>query len=395
MPMRIAFITTDAREHSRQYGKRSPFFGAAPEALLDGLAQRDDLEVHVISCAQEPMLSPEKLAGNIWFHSLLVPKLGWMRTGYQGCVRAVRRRLRDIRPDIVHGQGTERECALAAVFSGYPNVLTIHGNMVDIARIMQARPFSFHWLAARLENVAFRRTAGVFCNSLYTQSIVQPRVRRTWLVPNALRPEFFTAPLPANPSRKCILLHVGVVGDNKQQLKVLAMARRLHVRGLAFEVHFIGDANAGEPYSAQFLSGIADAERVGFARHLDRRDVRELITCFDGAAALVHTPRAEAFGLVVAEALARNLKFFGLAVGGVPDIATGVEGAELVPSEDWAALETRIGNWVQNGWPRPRQARDTMEKRYAPAVIAERHTQIYQEVLLSSRRSRSEPKECR
>ena len=70
-----------------------------------------DVEVHVVSCTQQPMKSPIKLAENIFFHSLLVPKIGWLRTGYQGCIRAVRKKLRAIQPDIVHGQGTERDCA--------------------------------------------------------------------------------------------------------------------------------------------------------------------------------------------------------------------------------------------------------------------------------------------
>ena len=100
------------------------------------------------------MRSPEKLAPNIFFHSLYVPKIGWMRTLYQGCVRAVRKKLREIRPDIVHGQGTEMDCAMEAVFSGLPNVVTIHGNMAELASLLRARLGSFPWLAARLENLA-------------------------------------------------------------------------------------------------------------------------------------------------------------------------------------------------------------------------------------------------
>jgi hypothetical protein len=59
-------------------------------------------EIHVISCTQQPLSAPEKLAPNIWFHPLHVSKWGWLRTGYQGCVRAVRQKLKEIQPDIVH-----------------------------------------------------------------------------------------------------------------------------------------------------------------------------------------------------------------------------------------------------------------------------------------------------
>jgi hypothetical protein len=72
--------------------------------------------------------SAEKLADNLWYHPLHVPKIGWLRTGYQGCIRAVRKKLREIRPDIAHGSETERECAISAVFSGLLNAVTIQGN---------------------------------------------------------------------------------------------------------------------------------------------------------------------------------------------------------------------------------------------------------------------------
>src|SRR5665213_1482490 len=177
--MKIAILTTDNREHHRKYNLPAPYFGTAPEALLQGFAQLPAAEVHVISCTQRPFVSsPEKLADNIFYHSLLVPKIGWLRTGYQGCIRAVRKKLKEMQPDIVHGQGTERDCAMAAIFSGFPNVVTIHGNMAELARLFPARVGSYGWLTARLENFALRRTTGVFCNSAYTEGLVRPRARK-------------------------------------------------------------------------------------------------------------------------------------------------------------------------------------------------------------------------
>src|ERR1039457_6515449 len=125
--MRVALITTDGREHLREYDLDEPWFSTPVAALLEGFQEIDnsaEVQVHILSCARQRMRSPEKLAPNIYFHSLYVPKIGWLRTGYLGCIRAVRKKLKEIQPDIVHGQGTERECAISAVFSGYPNVVT-------------------------------------------------------------------------------------------------------------------------------------------------------------------------------------------------------------------------------------------------------------------------------
>src|SRR5215468_3650643 len=89
--MKVAILTTDNREHHRRYEMTRPYFGSAPEALLQGLATIPGVEVHVLSCTQRPMQSPDKIAENIWFHGLHVPKIGWLRTGYQGCIRATKK----------------------------------------------------------------------------------------------------------------------------------------------------------------------------------------------------------------------------------------------------------------------------------------------------------------
>ena len=378
--MKVAILTTDNREFYRDYGETMPHFGAAPEALLEGFAQMPELEIHVISCTRQPMKSPEKLADNIWFHSVYVPKLGWMRTSYQGCVRATRRKLKQIRPDIVHGQGTERDCAVSAVFSKFPNVLTIHGNMAELARLFNLPLGSFGWLAGQLENITLKRTRGVFCNSEYTEKLVNPRALRTWRVPNAIRGAFFAPARVRPPVDTCVLLNVGVITERKRQIQLLDVARRLHEQGLKFELRFIGKY-ADDEYVKTFQERLAEAEAAGYARHIGFKSTGEIIDCYDGAHALLHCPSEEAFGLVVPEALARNVKFFGTRVGGLIDITAGVPDAELFALEDWDGLTNAIAQWMRGGHPRSTRAAAGISALYHPLVIAKRHVEIYREVL--------------
>jgi len=380
--VKVAILTTDSREHFKQYEKPEPFFGTAPEALLQGFVGISDVEVHVISCLRHPVATPTRIAENIWYHALHVPKNGWMSTFYQGCVRAVRSKLREIKPDIVHGQGSERDCAISAVFSGYPNVVTIHGNMAELARMFKVRIGSFGWLAARLENFSLKKTAGVFCNSVYTQQLVAPRARRTWLVPNAIRADFFTpVATTRTAAAKPVLINVGVISPRKRQLELLDLAERLHQAGNFFELHFIGEASAANAYGAAFLEKIKSAEAAGYARYVGQKNTAELIRHFDQSQAVIHFPSEEAFGLVVAEAMARNLKFFGARLGGITDIARDVPGAELFAAEDWAGLQAGIAHWIRQGHQPAPATQDIISSRYHPQLIARRHVEIYREVL--------------
>jgi len=236
-------------------------------------------------------------------------------------------------------------------------------------------------MAARLETLALRKTAGVFCNSAYTQSLVAPRTPRVWRVPNAVRPAFFAPQSEAPRSAPPILLNVGVLSPRKRQTELLEVARQLWERGLRFELQFIGETDTGSAYGADFMRRISEAQKIGYARHIGLMSVDSLIAAFDRASALVHFPAEEAFGLVVAEALARNLKFFGARVGGVGEIAGDVEGAELFPESDWSGLGNAIGRWIEAGCQRPGDSAKTMRERYHPNVIARRHLEIYREVL--------------
>jgi glycosyltransferase involved in cell wall biosynthesis len=377
--MKIAFLTTDNREQFKRYELGNPYFGIAPTALLEGFAGMENVEIHVISCSRQEMNAPEKLAPNIFFHQPIVPHLGWGRTLFLGCVHAVRKTLRAIEPDIVHGQGTERDCAMAAVHSGYPNVLTIHGNMQHIHRMDLLGSRAYGILASSLETHALGKTRGVFCNSTHTESLVNPRARKTWLVPNALRKKFFEPenfPKPKNDIP--VFLNIGIISKLKRQLEILQMAEQA-AKEHQFQIRFIGSIGQSSPYCSQFREAIDKGRRAGYADYLGTMTETELIAAMDSADAAIHFPSEEAFGLVVAEAIARGLKFFGSNLGGIVDIARGIEGAEL--HDDFESLQAGITRWLDAGAPAPALAADEIAKRYHPRVIAERHLEIYREVL--------------
>jgi len=379
--MRVALLTTDSRQHYGTFGEPLPSFGAAPEALLQGFAGMPEVEVDVVSCLQQPVEPTCRLADNIVFHGLHVPKRGWLRSGYSGCIHAIRKKLRELQPDIVHGQGTERDCAVSAVFGGFPNVVTIHGNMTALARMFGARVGSYGWIAGRLEDFTLGRTAGVFCNSAYTEALVAPRARRTWRVPNAIRAPFFSPAQAAPPGDRCIVLNVGVISARKRQVELLDLAMRLRRKGVEFELHFVGHADPHDPVGREFFAKMKDAESLGCARYLGLKSTKELIALLDSAHGLIHFPTEEAFGLVVPEAMARNLHVFGARVGGIIDIAAGVPGAELFDHENWIGLANALTHWVQSGFPRSQSAGEIVRERYHPEVVARRHVEIYEKVL--------------
>lgn len=375
--MKVAFLTTDNRENNRQYDLPGPVFGTAPEALLQGLARIPDLEVHIISCVQRPVVASEKIAPNLWYHALHVPKLGWLRTGYQGCIRAVRRLLHSLQPDIVHGQGTERDCGISAVFSGFPNVITIHGNMRVIAQINHAPPLSYQWLAAQLERLTLPRSDGIVCITDYTQTAVRDIARRTWVVPNAVDFDFFgIRPLPSTPAR---ILCIGHIQRRKNQNAFIRALDSI-IKRQPLQVLFAGELSNEPDYVTEFKGLIAERPWCGYAGMIGRA---ELKAQFARATVLVLPSLEDNCPMTVLEAMAAGVPVLASRVGGIPElIEDGDTGILCDPTP--TSLAAGMMSILENRSERHRLAegaRAVAMARFHPEIIARRHLEIYRSIL--------------
>jgi glycosyltransferase involved in cell wall biosynthesis len=381
--MKIAILTTDNREHYKEYSKPIPYFGTAPEALLQGFTQLKDVEVHVISCTRVPMQSPEKLAPNIYFHSLLVPKIGWLSSFYQGCIRAVRKKLREIQPDIVHGQGTERDCAISAVFSGFPNVLTIHGNLRLIAKVNGVKPFSYPWLAAKLEGFTIPRSQGVVCITHYTECAVADLAKRTWVVPNAVDSSFFQVDAQPPPEKAPRILCVGHVCLRKNQnafiraLDSLAQQRK-------FEILFLGQTVAGQAYDDEFLRLVRERPWCVYGGIADREQLKQHLR---EATALALPSLEDNCPMVVLEAMAARVPVVAAKVGGIPDlIEDGVTGF-FCDSKDARSMSGALARVLANAAiaALAKRAKEEALRRFHPKSVTSQHVSIYEEVLAAKK----------
>lgn len=376
-PLRIALLTTDDREHRKDYPNPLPYFGTAPSALLQGFARLPDVEVDVICCLRQPVEAPPQLAPNIRYHALLVPKIGWMSTAYQGCIRAVRRKLREMHPDIVHGQGTERDCAVCAAWSGLPSVITIHGNMRMIAQVNHARPFSYQWLNAHLERWTLPRADGVICITRYTENAVRDLARRTWLLPNAVDESFFAVqPAPVTPQ---LVLCVGLVCHRKNQNNFIRAMDELAARH-PMRLRFLGHVPEDE-YGTEFRNLIATRPWCEWGGFAGRNELRKEL----GHASLVVLPTLEDnCPMVVLEGIAAGVPVVAARVGGVPDLIdegrTGWFCDSLSAESMRQAVEhalTSQGEAVAIA----ALAKEEALRRFHPEAIARRHVEIYREVL--------------
>jgi glycosyltransferase involved in cell wall biosynthesis len=393
--MKIAFLVPDNRENFRQYNLQNPCFGTAPTALLEGFSRVEDHpeepEIHVISCTQKRIPAPEKIASNVWFHSLHVPKAGWLRSGYLGCVFAVRKKLREIHPDLVHAQGTERDCAISAILSPYPKILTIHGNLRLIKKQVGFRPFSAMWLQSYLEGLVVPRFDGVICITNYTREAVEHEVPKTWVVPNAVDTSFLAlgqqrfsdncsrpSTLNSRPQSPVILCVANV--DPRKNQNAFIKALDPLTESMGFKVRFFGSC-ADDEYGREFQCLVSERPWCHFGGMIGREMLREQFEQADMLALPTHEDNCP---MVVLEAMASGVPVMASKVGGIPDLIDGTTTGLFCSPNDPETMRggvIRLLKDISLASLISKTAHKNAMERFHPKVVAQRHLEIYREVL--------------
>jgi glycosyltransferase involved in cell wall biosynthesis len=383
--LKIVQIIPDDRDMFRCYDQVMPFFGPAPTALLEGFASlASEAEIHVIACVRRRMPAPQKLAENIFYHPILIPR-GYRRTLFIKAIVEVRKLIQQIRPDVVHGQGTEDYPGLCAAFSGYPNCITVHGNMRAVARRLKYRPFPQMALTALAETVALRKTDAVICNSSYTERCVGRLNKNKVRIPNAVRSSFFSLRSAAGagvltfdlriPPSIPILLCSGTIVSYKNQVGLIHALDEV-AKEVGFRLVFVGRLPIGEVYSEKFIRAVNDYSWCEYAGHLELSELQELLRQSSG---VIHPTLEDSFGLAVAEAQAAGVPVAASNIGGVPDlIEHGKTGLLFDPNRPDDIREKVSFLLRPEGHDSVSKcAKAYARQQYHPCGVAEKHLHLY------------------
>jgi glycosyltransferase involved in cell wall biosynthesis len=371
--LKVAIVLGDERETHHRYTDPQPSFGPAPATLVEGLSRTGEIELHLISCLRQRVSSPAQLGPNVFYHSLIVPPWAFLKTFYVPTVIRVRHLLRQLRPQVVHGQGTERYYALAAAFGGFPSVITVHGNMRSVARTLNARPFSFHWWTARLEGLALRRADGVICLSNFARREVGTLGNQTWMLPNAVPDEFFG--IQRHPRNGGRLLCVGTICSYKNQNALIEALEPLDGAS-RFHLAFAGPIPPG-PYGEKFRQLIARNSNCAYLGPLSPEALRQELSF---ASCLIHPSLEDNCPLAIIEAMAAGLPVIASSCGGIPDlVSSGTTGLICDPS-DMSSFRTAV-EFLENNPAAATamgvEAKRRAERDFRAIKIAQQHLAIY------------------
>lgn len=169
---------------------------------------------------------------------------------------------------------------------------------------------------------------------------------------------------PGTPAAGALLSVAAVIPGKGHDLLVDALAP---LTSLSWECLCVGSLDRDPAFVELVRRRAADGGVERRVRFSGPQAGTELASSYATADLLVLPSRAESYGMVVAEALARGLPVVAAEVGGVPEAlgqaADGTRPGLLVPPDDPEALRGALRAWLEDGDLRRRLRRAAVERR--------------------------------
>lgn len=283
--------------------------------------------------------------------------------------------LDEIRPDVVHVMGFDwnLDLVIAAWLRRIPVVLHVHTPEGADFR-------NLHRLAA---------TKVLFCSASERQHFRHlDRVRsKTDVLYNPVDVERFAGAQPKRGElgfepRQIVIGTIAQIRRGKGIDIILEAARLLRGDHLLFVI--VGPDGAGEEdFAAQMRTQAATdpllQNRVRFLG--SRQDIPEILKSLD---LFLLPTRAEAFGIVLVEAMASGIPVVATRTGGIPEIVTSPDIGRLVRDLTPSAFASTIAEVLSlpdRGRALGAKAQHSVRHRFASPVIGQKLTSIYEDVL--------------
>jgi glycosyltransferase involved in cell wall biosynthesis len=299
--------------------------------------------------------------------------------------RRLSKRARQLKPDLVHAHGTEDAYSLAAQRTGIPNVITAQGLHFLINRKVKPALVSREKAVQFTEWLAFKRARHVVAKSDYVARELKARFPHLILhaIPNTFDERLLDIHQPKRPNS---VVFVGTIspwkGVDTLQQALIRVSRQIP----QLTLDIAGDSpDAPPPYEIEQKRLLREAlgDRVTFHGRLEMMELACLVA---SSMALVAPSLEDMFGNQVVEAillgthsivadgtaLAENVRRFG--------------NGTVVPAQSSEALADEILKALSNPVPdaTAQQARKEASAALAPAKIARRHQEVYEQVLQNS-----------
>lgn len=360
------------------------------QTLLRQFESMPDLEVEAITLIDGLPKEEVIKTGHVRYHYLPCKRAGKTVTLYLWERMRLKKRVRMVGPEIVHGQPTA-EFLLAATGTGLPNVITVHGLVAkESATLARWRPGrAAGTIREALHQKAIKRARHIISISSYVEEYVAGITDCACSpIPNPIEPEFFRIEPPDRQGLR--ILCVGIISERKNQLWLVAACSALAVAGIPFECRIVGRYSPG--YEAVIRPLAASAAPGGRVTLVGPVGERELMDHYAWSNVVVLPSREETSPLSLIQGMACGRPVFGAHAAGIPRLLEGGDYGTLFPLDHPQSLARQLQAFARNGdsfWELAERSRNYALKNFEPEAVASRTVQLYRSMVAKTFQNQS------
>jgi len=346
--------------------------------LLRGLAQFEDLDLHVITC--QPCVEDENsMTASGWpLHILQRKRLGRL-TFHIRDVSRLQHVLQRLAPDVVHAQGVGIYAA-AAVYAPYPHVVTVHGLVFREAEFAMGPAARLRrFLDSVYERYCLKKIENLIAISPYVEEELArfATFKNVYHIENPVDDTFFA--VDDNEDQN-IVLYAGRVIPRKGLLHLLHVLAEVRKSLPQVHLRVAGETSSAPAYFEACRQFIARKELGTAVTFLGSLPVEQMAREYARCAVFALPSRQETAPVVVAEAMAAGRPVVATRACGMPYMVQDGESGFLVELADtigWVQALTRLLSDRTLRRRMGERGRELAQERFKSTVVAATTRKVY------------------
>jgi glycosyltransferase involved in cell wall biosynthesis len=381
-PLTVAWISyfpvewlPDAPEEVRCLPRIHP--ASWQRVLLGELEKNPAARLHVIVLRKQFARNLTFTRNGVTFHLIKTPG-GWRApTLFWLDTWLIRRKLAEIKPEVVHAWGAEQGAALVAARLKYPFVATVQGLLTWLEQVAQLN--RYHKFAAWLERRSYPRAPVVTAESRFAVDFLKHRWPRMNVRQVEHAPDWIFHRVERQPQTRPVrFIFVGWFSQLKGSDVLLAALDRLKEE-LPFELLVVGRSDANFEKTIRKQTSAEIWRRIQFKHDLRPAEVAAELA---RATMMIFPTRADTSPNAVKEAVVAGVPVVASAIGGILDYVWPGRNGILFPSENVAecvqALRAACAHPLFGQGRVEPAALNEAREYLSPRRMGERFLEIYQ-----------------
>ncbi len=357
------------------------------KALSEKLSENGEVELHIITASHNLTCDQVIKRNHITYHLMESSLPRWTKRFIKLSdssslwIRPLlkfRREIQRIAPDIVHGHGTEGYFSLTAVYSGYPNVISIQG---IIAEVFKEEPSLRSRLVRHVEAHTVRKAKFINIKNNIAKFFVDYLSANSdkFFIEAAINEIFWSKPQPDFARN---IFFVGSLIKRKGIEEFIRCYIKLKSDFSDLQGYVIGD---GTDERKEFYTRIAkeagSSEDLFFKGQLAHE---KIVDIYSRGGVFCLTSHVEASSNAVMEAMAAGLPVVAMNVGDVQHRVENGTSGFLVEKKSVPGMVKSVAMLLGNESLHRsfgRKGREIASSRWKPDIIARKHMDMYSRVL--------------